>query len=105
MHYNYLGGTFTEMLTYSRQIVEAHGDKTDPMKDIVTRYRQLSTPYEEKAYWFLITDAFYNVIGTCMIAEDDHGHTSEHHFLITEGWKGLGFDRKLREMIEMHAHH
>jgi hypothetical protein len=93
------------MMRYSMHIVDFHGDATDPTKDVITRYRQLSAPYGEKAYWFLITDAFYEVIATCMIGDDDENNSSKHHYKISEKWENLGFDKKLDEMIQTYEHH
>lgn len=88
------------MLMYSRQIVDCLGDRSDKSKDIVTRYISLSEPYGKKAQWILITDAFYQPIGTCMV-----GDGAKHHFVVDPKWRNIGFERKIEEMAQAIIEH
>lgn len=103
MHYNYFYGEYDKILPISRQVVESHAEEwkesSDPAKDDTTRLLQLCGMFGREAYWIVITDMFYNIIGTVTIGEKPT-YYHMYNFLVTPTWRKTGFGTKLIELIK-----
>jgi ribosomal protein S18 acetylase RimI-like enzyme len=78
-------------------------ESSDPSKDIITRFLHLCGKYKKDAFWIIITDSFFRVVGTCTMGEEDEHHLHLYNVLVAKDWRGSGFGKKLIELAKTHA--